>query len=179
MAVVASYIADRIRRSGRLSTTITRKLFTTFAVFTPGLLMMVLALCGRTAALAIAICTCSLFFNGAVTAGYLANGLDIAPNFSGTIFGMANTLSSIGGYLSTKMVAAFTNDKNRSSIDQWNNVFWTLAGIYIFGSLFYLVFGSGKLQKWNSGVRRDSTNGTKISEMQPLKIMNKEKETLA
>lgn len=31
----------------------------------------------------IAIFTSALTINGAVTAGYLGNGLDIAPNFSG------------------------------------------------------------------------------------------------
>lgn len=56
------------------------------------------------------IFTTQLFLNGAVTAGYLGNGLDIAPNFSGTIFGLANTLSSIGGYVSTFMVGTLTEN---------------------------------------------------------------------
>ena len=59
---------------------------------------------------AVVIFTLQLLFNGAVTAGYLGNGLDIAPNFSGTIFGMANTLSSLGGTLSAYMVGALTKD---------------------------------------------------------------------
>lgn len=58
----------------------------------------------------VVIFTTQLFLNGAVTAGYLGNGLDIAPNFSGTIFGMANTLSSIGGFLTTYMVGILTED---------------------------------------------------------------------
>lgn len=58
----------------------------------------------------IAIFTLALSINGAVTAGYLSNGLDIAPNFSGTIFGLANTLSSLGGFLSTLMVGILTQD---------------------------------------------------------------------
>lgn len=177
MAVVASYVADRLRRSQRLSTTATRKIFTTFAVFTPGILMIVLVLCGSTATVAITIFTLSLFFNGAVTAGYLANGLDIAPNFSGTIFGMANTLSSIGGYLSTKLVAALTHDNH--TIQQWNYVFWILAGVYMFGSLFYLIFGSGNLETWNSNVRRNSENGLKSRELQPLKNIIKDKDNFA
>lgn len=58
----------------------------------------------------IAIFTLALTINGAVTAGYLSNGLDIAPNYSGTIFGLANTLSSLGGFLSTLMVGTLTKD---------------------------------------------------------------------
>ena len=56
----------------------------------------------------VTIFTIALTLNGAVTAGYLGNGLDIAPNFSGTIFGLANTLSSFGGFLSTWIVGVLT-----------------------------------------------------------------------
>lgn len=65
---------------------------------------------------AVAIFTVALTLNGAVTAGYLGNGLDIAPNFSGTIFGMANTGSSIGGYVSAWMVGELTHENVRALI---------------------------------------------------------------
>lgn len=163
MAVTASYLADRIRRSGKLSTTATRKIFTAFAVFSPGILMILQAIYGEDRTLSVAIFTCSLFFNGAVSAGYLANALDIAPNFSGTIFGMANTLSSIGGWLSTKMVAALTHEND--TFEEWRWVFWILVVVYVFGATVFTVFGTGKLQKWNS-VEVPSDNA---KELQPLK----------
>ncbi|GJQ83645.1 hypothetical protein Trydic_g14355 [Trypoxylus dichotomus] len=174
MAVIASYFADRLRRSGKYSTTLIRKSFTTFAIAIPALLMIVQAFFGYDAIISVTIFTGSLFFNGAVTAGYLANGLDIAPNFSGTIFGMANTLSSLGGYISTTIVGALTN-KN-STFNEWRNVFWVLVGVYALGGLMYLTFGSGELQPWNSVDRKPSLNGTngpKSQEMQPL---NKKKD---
>lgn len=59
----------------------------------------------------VVIFTLQLLFNGAVTAGYLGNGLDIAPNFSGTIFGLANTLSSMSGYFSSLMIGELTAEK--------------------------------------------------------------------
>lgn len=172
MAVLASYFADRLRRGGRLSTTAIRKLFTAFAVFLPGVLMIFQAFYGRDRTVSVAIFTCSLFFNGAVTAGYLANGLDIAPNFSGTIFGMANTLSSIGGWLSTKMVAALTHQND--TFEQWRYVFWILFAVYSVGAVMFTIFGSGELQRWNS-VQRGSIQGN-AKEMLPLK---KEKEEIA
>lgn len=173
MAVISSYLADKLRQSGKLSTTATRKFFTTFAVFVPGLLMIIQVFWGMDAILSVTVFTVSLFFNGAVTAGYLANGLDIAPNFSGTIFGLANTLSSFGGWLSTKIVAVITYKE--SSFATWKYVFWILVFTYVFGALMYLVFGSGKLQKWNS-VETSTQEG---KELQPLKSkaeIDKEKE---
>lgn len=174
MAVIASYLADKIRKSGKLSTTATRKLFTTFATLTPGLLILILIFWGRDdAVLSVAVFTISLFFNGAVTAGYLSNALDIAPNFSGTIFGLANTLSSFGGWVSTKIVAILTFEE--SSFDTWKYVFLVLVATYIFGSLFYLIFGTGSLQKWNN----PDEYGRDGKELQPLKSkaeIEKEKE---
>lgn len=171
MAVIASFLADRLRSSGKLSTTAIRKLFTAFAVFSPGILMIFQAIYGKDRTLSVAIFTCSLFFNGAVTAGYLANALDIAPNFSGTIFGMANTLSSIGGWLSTKMVAALTHEHD--TFEQWRYVFWILVAVYSVGALMFTVFGTGKLQKWNSVSTDELEENSK--ELQPLKS-EKEKE---
>jgi ACS family sodium-dependent inorganic phosphate cotransporter len=173
MAIIASYFADRLLRSGRLSVTVTRKAFTTFAVLTPAFLMVIQAFCGEDAVVTVVVFTASLFFNGAVTAGYLSNGLDIAPNFSGTIFGMANTLSSFGGWLSTKIVAILTNEQQ--TFAQWRYVFWILVGTYAAGALVYLLLGSGELQRWNS-VEEEAVNGGS-KEMQPLK--KDEKEVLA
>lgn len=147
-ALASSVLADSLRRSGKLSTTAARKLFTGFAVGLPGILMIAQASFGEDRVWSIAIFTIALTINGAVTAGYLGNGLDIAPNFSGTIFGMANTLSSLGGWLSTFMVGELTTDNNTP--EQWRIVFYILAGTYIVGALCFVIFGSGELQPWSS-----------------------------
>lgn len=52
-------------------------------VFTPGLMMILQAYLGENAVWSVVIFTIALLLNGAVTGGYLGNGLDIAPNFSG------------------------------------------------------------------------------------------------
>ncbi|XP_060804821.1 sialin [Amyelois transitella] len=147
-ALASSVLADSLRRTGKMSTTTARKLFTGFAVGLPGLLMLAEAFFGEDRIWSIAIFTMALTINGAVTAGYLGNGLDIAPNFSGTIFGMANTLSSFGGWLSTFMVGELTKDNNTSA--QWQIVFFILAGTYLCGALCFVIFGSGELQPWNA-----------------------------
>ncbi|KAG5896957.1 hypothetical protein JTB14_024804 [Gonioctena quinquepunctata] len=174
MAIISSYFADLLRRSGKLTTTATRKIFTTFALVIPGFLMGVQAIWGFNAALSVTVFTGALFFNGAVTAGYLSNALDIAPNFSGTIFGLANTLSSLGGWVSTKIVAIVT--ETHSTFDTWKYIFWMLVGTYVFGAVFYLVFGTGKIQKFNSVQNVDE------KELKPLKSKaetEKEKEIMA
>ena len=49
----------------------------------PGLLMIVQVYLGNSTVWTVTIFTIALTLNGAVTGGYLGNGLDIAPNFSG------------------------------------------------------------------------------------------------
>lgn len=119
----------------------------------------------------VAIFTIALTVNGAVTAGYLGNGLDIAPNFSGTIFGMANTLSSLGGFLSSYMVGRITY--RNQTYSQWSIIFWILATTYCFGALIFAVFGTGELQSWNnpeqSKGRKQTTVEADVEESVPLK----------
>lgn len=110
--------------------------------------MIIQAYYGCNRAASVAIFTVALTINGAVTAGYLGNGLDIAPNFSGTIFGIANTFSSLGGFLSSFMVGTITY-KNQT-YTQWTIIFWILAATYSVGALAFATFGTGELQKWNN-----------------------------
>ncbi|CAH1399899.1 unnamed protein product [Nezara viridula] len=166
MALITSYIADYIRARGKLSTTLVRKCFTTFAVGLPGLLMVAQVYLGDSTFWTVSIFTFALTLNGAVTAGYLGNGLDIAPNYSGTIFGIANTFSSMGGFLSTYVVADITFQNE--TYERFQIVFWILAVTYFFGCLMYLLFGTGELLEWNS-VEENKTRDVEMIEKQPLK----------
>ncbi|XP_066584108.1 putative inorganic phosphate cotransporter [Prorops nasuta] len=173
-AVSTSSLADYLRRTNRLSVTAIRKIFTTLAVTSPGLLMIVQAYFGHDRVTSVIIFTVALTINGGVTAGYLGNGLDIAPNFSGTIFGIANTLSSLGGFLSSFMVGTITY--HNQTFEQWKIIFWILASTYIGGALVFAVFGTGDLQKWNSpgqiekkSEQTDKKNGIDPEEFLPLK----------
>ena len=44
------------------------------------------------------------------------------------------------------MVGAFT--KNESTILTWSFVWYTTAGIYVFGAIFYSIFAEAELQPW-------------------------------
>lgn len=137
-------------------------------VFLPGLLMILQVYFGEDRVWSVLIITFTLTLNGAVTGGYLGNALDIAPNFSGTIFGMANTLSSLGGFLSSYIVGKLTN--NNQTFEQWRIVFWIMVATYMCGALVFLIFGTTKTQSWNSS--KQETAGVQLFETEirkPLK----------
>ncbi|XP_032666804.1 putative inorganic phosphate cotransporter [Odontomachus brunneus] len=161
-AVSTSTLADYLRRTNKLSVTAIRKIFTTLAVIPPSVLMVIQAYYGCDRAASVVIFTVALTINGAVTAGYLGNGLDIAPNFSGTIFGIANTFSSLGGFLSSFMVGTITYQNQ--TYTQWTIVFWTLATMYCISGLTFLIFGTGELQKWNNPAERVTKKSTTVED---------------
>ncbi|XP_011704679.1 PREDICTED: putative inorganic phosphate cotransporter [Wasmannia auropunctata] len=170
-ALSMSILADYLLRNNKLSVTAIRKIFTTFAVLTPGILMVIQAYYGCNRAASVIVFTVALTINGGITAGYLGNGLDIAPNFSGTIFGIANTFSSIGGFLSTFMVGNITYQNQTYS--QWTIIFWILAAVYFSGAVTFVTFGTGELQSWNNPPgSHTKTNGATVEdgvESVPLK----------
>ncbi|XP_017757364.1 PREDICTED: putative inorganic phosphate cotransporter isoform X2 [Eufriesea mexicana] len=160
-AVTTSTVADYLFKTKKLSITTIRKLFTALAMLSPGLLMVVQANYGCDRATSVVIFTIALTINGAVTAGYLGNCLDIAPNFSGTIFGIMNTLGSLGGFVSNYMVGMITY--KHQTYARWRIMFWILATIYCFGALIFLIFGNGQLQKWNNPKQSPEENKANVS----------------
>lgn len=54
--------------------------------FLPGFMMILQVYFGESQMWSVLIFTISMSLNGVVTGGYLGNGLDIAPNFSGIRF---------------------------------------------------------------------------------------------
>ncbi|XP_070492520.1 sialin [Chironomus tepperi] len=176
MSVVASHFADYLRTRGKITTTVARKSFTAFAVGTPSFFFFLLIFFGHSRVWAITIFTIALTLNGAVTAGYLGNGLDIAPNFSGTIFGMANTLSSFGGFVSAWMVGVLTYNNN--TYGQWQIIFAIVSVTYLVGCLSFVTMGKGELQPWNNPPEK---NGVPLQEIRsteegvPLQTNNTQK----
>lgn len=146
------------------------------AVLSPGFLMIFQAYYGCNRAASVAIFTTALTLNGGVTAGYLGNGLDIAPNFSGTIFGIANTFSSIGSFVSSQLVGYITYQNQ--TYTQWTIIFWTLAATYCIGALTFAIFGTGELQEWNNPLDSQSKKDNLAPENGPESIPLKEKQTI-
>ncbi|EDW10461.1 sialin [Drosophila mojavensis] len=140
-------VADWIRNKGWWTLTFTRKFFCVPSHILPGIMLIILALCGRDPYVCVAIMTISLGFNGAATSTNLANSQDLAPNFAGTMYGIINCLGTTPGIFSPLIVAAFTEEKN--TIDEWFWIFMIGAAAYILPAIFFWVFGSGKIQKWN------------------------------
>ena len=147
VAPVCGLLADWMRCCpGRLSTTAVRKGFCVVG-FTAvaGLLTVVGRVgCDRTSAVAIVLAIVACAF--VAFASVLVNQLDLAPLHAGKIMGLTKGVASVGTVLSPLAVGALTYD--RSTRDEWQQVFFLAAAIYAVGAVVFLIFGSGKRQSW-------------------------------
>jgi ACS family sodium-dependent inorganic phosphate cotransporter len=151
-AVVSSYLADRALKAKKFSRTTVRKVCSTISFCGPSIFFSIQAIWGDNYTVSVVVFASAFAFMSFSTPGVMANCVDIAPAYSGTILGISQILGSAGGYVSTKIVGLIT--KEEQSFQQWRYVFWIAVGVNIVALVIFLIFASGEVQSWNSGDRK-------------------------
>ncbi|XP_032519232.1 putative inorganic phosphate cotransporter [Danaus plexippus] len=146
-SLIFGAIGDRIVKQNVVSTTFMRKFFCLFSHVVPGLLLIGLGYTGCAPILSVALITFSMGSNGAATLTNLVNHQDLAPNFAGTIYGIANGIGNTAGFITPLVTAYFT--KHGNGFAEWRPVFLTGASIYIAAAVYFILFGTGETQSWN------------------------------
>ncbi|KAJ2945607.1 hypothetical protein O0L34_g431 [Tuta absoluta] len=147
LATVFGFIGDCILSRNLMSTTTIRKFFCLFSHILPGALLVLMLYAGCSTALSVTLITLSMGFNGAATLTNLQNHQDLAPNYAGTLYGVANFVGSTAGFFTPMITAYFT--RNGNSFEQWRPVFFMGASVYIVSAIFFICFGTGNIQPWN------------------------------
>ena len=89
-----------------------------------------------------------MFFNGAISSGHFSSPVDLSPNYSGTLFGISNTLSGgFMGYTVPVIVGIITQEN--MTWTAWTIIFGGAATVYIITNFFYFFMISGEIQSWN------------------------------
>ena len=89
-----------------------------------------------------------MFFNGAISSGHFSSPVDLSPNYSGTLFGISNTLSGgFMGYTVPVIVGIITQEN--MTWTAWTIIFGGAAAVYIITNFFYFFMISGEIQSWN------------------------------
>lgn len=147
-AYIFSIFGDYLLQAEKMSRTNVRKLATTFCCIVKGCVVLALALYGHNPIAAIVFLTVATMFHGAVSSGPLASIVDIAPNHAGVVLGISGMIGVLPGFISPIVVGYLT--LGNQTFESWKNVFLISAGMLIVCGLFNVVFGSSKLQKWNT-----------------------------
>ncbi|XP_042203667.1 putative inorganic phosphate cotransporter [Homarus americanus] len=146
-AVVSATAADMVLDRELLSVITIRRIFSAVAMFGPALNLLAVAYSGCDPTVAVFLLCLGFLLNGFITTGLFANKTDITTNFVGTVCGIGNTCANMASVIVPIIVGALT--LNQQTMGQWQKVFWMCVPIYIVTEVFFLIFASGSIQKWN------------------------------
>ncbi|XP_014787304.1 uncharacterized transporter slc-17.2 [Octopus bimaculoides] len=138
--------ADFVHSKKYLSTRSVRILFQSFSMIISASLLIATGFlkCNQTI-----LITSLLFLSGItlsfVSGGVLVNNNDIAPSYAGIIFGIANTLASMAGSISSLTSNALTPN---GTLEEWQIVFALCAAICVSGAIIFAILARGEIQEW-------------------------------
>ncbi|XP_076461487.1 putative transporter slc-17.2 [Babylonia areolata] len=87
----------------------------------------------------------SLMALSCVTSGWMANMSDLAPKFVGAVCTMSQSLALWTAFVVPVFVDNLTVHKTR---EQWNMVFYIIAGLQVVCFVGYYILSSGEIQPW-------------------------------
>ncbi|GFX70674.1 vesicular glutamate transporter 2.2 [Trichonephila clavipes] len=158
--LMASYIADKLRESNKLSITTIRKLCNSIGLMGPGLCCLGIIASGCHSTQIVVLLCVAMFLNGFVYSGYNVTHVDMSPDFAGVLFGITNSISNTAGILSPMFVGLMT--ANGATLENWNRVFYITTAVYFSTAIFYAIFASAELQPWGDAKNNADSKKNKI-----------------
>ena len=125
-----------------------RKLMQTIGQMTPAVGLLGLSFVGCNPTMAVVWLCISVGFNGASYSGFQGNHMELSPNYAGTLMGITNMLANVAGFVTPYVAGVLVN--NNQTLEAWRNVFLLSSSVYVLFNLVFVLFGSTKVQKWNT-----------------------------
>jgi len=144
--IPTGWCSDWLRSSGKLSTTVVRKIFCVTGFVLTGCMLIVVGYSGCNRALAVAVMFIAIGCSNISFPVVITNQLDLAPLHAGKIMGLTYTVAIVAQIAAPHVVGALTY--HRSTRFEWQIIFFLTAAIYVVGAIVFVVFGSGKLRRW-------------------------------
>ncbi|XP_023234205.1 sialin-like [Centruroides sculpturatus] len=145
--IISGYLSDLFIKRKYFSATNVRKGFETLSIIGTSVCMICIPLVGCDSTNVIIILIMTTGFMGFVGGGDIPIILNMAPKYTGPLYGLTNGMATISGFLSPYIAGLFL-DKNQGSMVQWSYVYYLSAGFCLLGLVIFLVFGSAELQPW-------------------------------
>ncbi|XP_076460482.1 sialin-like isoform X2 [Babylonia areolata] len=150
---VASYLSDLVIRSGRLSTTTTRKLFQTVGCVSCAVCTLAVGFQDHTSrAAGVTLLVLSMTFQNLTSVAFRINHLDIAPRFAGVMMGMTLTVAMAFSLTGPPITAAIIREGTHT---EWLCLFIINAALNIIGAVVFDIFGSAEIQDWAQPPKTD------------------------
>ncbi|KAL3272616.1 hypothetical protein HHI36_014083 [Cryptolaemus montrouzieri] len=164
--LLLSPISDIIIGRKILSLGKSRKFFNCIGLFLPAIFLIGLGFVPEHHNnLAVLLLILAVSTNAGVLVGFNVNHIDISPNFAGTLMGITNCAANIASIIGPLVVQFIVTDPNDAIL--WRIVFMISAGMYIATGIFFIIFGSGSIQKWNESTTETKVEMAEIPQIKP------------
>ncbi|XP_026480191.1 putative inorganic phosphate cotransporter [Ctenocephalides felis] len=162
-ALVIAKLTDLGIKNGIVTVTAARKIVNTISSLGSTAVIVIAPYVDSNKTIIMTSFSLCFVFKGLYYPGIKTNILDLSPNYAGILSGITNGIGSTMGILGP-ILTGYLISNNSGRV--WSIVF-SVTGIFLsVTSLFYLIFGSGKLQRWNNekevNIRRTSSHTDKI-----------------
>lgn len=175
-SMILSKTLDTLRGKGMITTTTARKVGTFIASFVPMCCLFSLCYIGCQRGLAVILMGIGITSIGGMFCGFLANHIDIAPNYAGTLMAITNTAATLPGITVPVFVGQITH--GNQTIGAWRVIFLVTVGLYAIEILAYMFLGSGEEQSWNKPEsNRAAIENGEGGEITPLNVRENKNKT--
>lgn len=147
--LLAAPLSNWIIKRTQVRSIIVRKVFQSVAMMGPALCLCMIPVFGCNSTGVIVMLIGAMLLYGCFTGGEWTTISEYAPNSAGTVFGFANILAFASGVFAPYIVGILLDSENASNRDQWNLIFYITAGIYLFGAITFMLFGTDRQQAWD------------------------------
>ncbi|XP_065369045.1 putative inorganic phosphate cotransporter [Calliphora vicina] len=148
MSYVYLIAADILLNRQILTLNAVRKIFNSLSAWIPAIGLILVGFVDKDQkTLAIVLMTANVGVNAGSTIGSALNTIDLSPNHAGILMGIVNTPANVVPILTPLLVGLIVEDETDRI--EWQIVFAISAAVFALANLFYIVFGSTKLQPWD------------------------------
>ncbi|XP_034099451.2 putative inorganic phosphate cotransporter isoform X3 [Drosophila albomicans] len=153
---LAGLLADYIIKSGKMSITNERKLYTFISAFGPGAFTVLASYAGCNKILVIGLFTFAMFLMGFYYSGQKLTPMDMSPSYAGTLMAICNGLGSLAGLASPPVVGYLTPN---ATMNEWRVVFWLGFVIFIISAIVFAVIGTAEVQPYDPAYTGEKKKG--------------------
>ncbi|XP_050679097.1 putative inorganic phosphate cotransporter isoform X3 [Leptidea sinapis] len=148
LSFIFSWASDFLVNRNMLTRGTARKVFNTIGFWGPAAALVALSyIPAGHISLAVAMLTVTVGLNGAHYSGFLISHIDLSPNFASTLMGFTNAFGNVFSIMAPLSVSLVVKDETSGA--EWRKVFFLSVAFYFLSNLFFILFFSGEVQKWN------------------------------
>jgi len=163
---LAGPLSDWIRTKYQVRTNVLRKTNETIALFGEGICLALIPFAGCSELGVTGLLLLSMLLYGFTTGGDIPIVSELAPQYSGSIFGIVNSMSCTCGIFAPLIVGLVLGDE-QDSLAAWSKVFYFAAFLSCLGNVVFLIWADATPAPWGVSAKRSAP---KLSRAPPARL---------